>query len=140
MIGALLIGERDDALLRAVCFGCRVFGICAVFYVLFLCRMLGAGDIKLMALCVGFLGFGDGLFVLFLGLGLAAARAGWLLMEKGVLWARMERLAHFIWCVGRCGKLKPYPGRQEETGLLRLGSYLFLGYCLFLVVSVLGIL
>ena len=52
----------------------RVVGTCAVFYALFLCRMLGAGDIKLMALCTGLLGMGPGLRVIFSGLLLAALR------------------------------------------------------------------
>ena len=46
----------------------RVIGTCAVFYVFFLYRMLGAGDIKLMAVCVGILGVRDGGLMIFYGL------------------------------------------------------------------------
>lgn len=60
----------------------RLFGTCAVFYIFFLCRMLGAGDIKLMAVCVGILGVRRGGVLIFLGLVLALLVTGW----KGMVW------------------------------------------------------
>lgn len=71
-------GEPGPAEMCLYCWAglaARVIGTCAVFYTLFLCRMLGAGDIKLMALCTGLLGMGPGLLVIFTGLFLAALRA-----------------------------------------------------------------
>lgn len=126
-------GDPAQWFLAAGFFG-RVIGICAVFYVLFLCRMLGAGDIKLMALCSGVLGIWDGLLVIFLGLAFAAARAAWRLCSQGILWERIMRLAEFAVCSGRDGKLKEYPGRNERESVMRLGPYLFLGYCMWLMV------
>lgn len=113
----------------------RVIGTCAVFYVLFLCRMLGAGDIKLMALCPGILGVQDGLVVIFLGLALAAVRAAWKLCSRGILWERMARLAEFTVRSGRAGRLLEYPGREEKESVMRLGPYLFCGYCAWLVIN-----
>ena len=37
----------------------RFVGTCAVFYPFFLCRTIGAGDIKLLAVLGGFLGISD---------------------------------------------------------------------------------
>lgn len=56
---------------ECICFFVRVIGTCAVFYGFFLCRMLGAGDIKLMAVCVGMLGVWRGMLVIFSGMVLA---------------------------------------------------------------------
>ena len=95
--------------------------------------MLGAGDIKLMAVCAGYLGLWDGIFVLFLGLLLGALRAAWILLKQEILWERMNRLGRFVVRSGLEGKLMEYPGRLEEGSLLRLGPYLFAGYCLFLI-------
>ena len=86
----------------------RVVGTCAVFYALFLCRMLGAGDIKLMALCTGLLGMGPGLRVIFSGLLLAALRAAGMIWKQGSLWLRMERIGSFgFWNIrgGRTGEI-----------------------------------
>lgn len=125
-------GAHGQWLLAAGFLG-RIVGTCAVFYVLFLCRMLGAGDIKLMALCPGILGVWDGLLVIFLGLAFAAVRAAWRLCSRGILWERVMRLAEFAVRSGRDGKLREYPGRAERESVMRLGPYLFLGYCAWLL-------
>lgn len=108
-------------------------GTCAVFYIFFLYRMLGAGDIKLMALCVGILGITDGAFVLFLGFLSASVQALQELGKREILWSRLSRLAGFVIQSGRDGKIREYPGRTEPYGSLCLGPHLFLGYCTFLL-------
>lgn len=76
IVGAIWgAGTGGDVFILLAGLAARVIGTCAVFYTLFLCRMLGAGDIKLMALCTGLLGMGPGLLVIFTGLFLAALRA-----------------------------------------------------------------
>lgn len=111
--------------------GC-VTGTCAAFYVFFLCRMLGAGDIKLMALCTGFLGIRNGILVIFLSLLSAAAYGSWKLLKRGIFWEKMSRLAYFVIQAERKGKLEAYPERREENSL-RLGPFLWLGYCTYLL-------
>ncbi len=54
--------------IRAGYFILRFVGTCAVFYPFFLCRTIGAGDIKLMGVIAGFLGVWDGVFVIGLGM------------------------------------------------------------------------
>ena len=52
IVGAIWgAGTGGDVSILLAGLAARVIGTCAVFYTLFLCRMLGAGDIKLMALC-----------------------------------------------------------------------------------------
>ena len=124
------MGSRDRR--RCVYIAGGTGGPGAVFYTLFLCRMLGAGDIKLMALCTGLLGMGPGLLVIFTGLFLAALRAAGMIWQQGSLWMRMERIGTFIIRSGREGKLLEYPGREDKRNILRLGPWLFLGYCIWL--------
>lgn len=111
----------------------HVTGTCAVFYIFFLWRMLGAGDIKLMALCVGMLGISNGVLVLFLGLLSASAESLRKLGKRGILWSRLSGLAAFVIQSGRDRKIREYPGRADPCGSLRLGPHLFLGYCAFLL-------
>lgn len=59
--------QINSVLIPAGVFVLRFAGTCAVFYLFFLCRMIGAGDIKLMGLIVGFSGLWDGIFILGLG-------------------------------------------------------------------------
>lgn len=63
-------------------FSGRIVGTCAVFYGFFLCRMLGAGDVKLMAVSVGILGIWRGSVLIFLGMALALLAA----MVRGRVW------------------------------------------------------
>lgn len=111
----------------------RIAATCAAFYILFLCRALGAGDIKLMALCTGILGAWDGIYVIFLGMLFAAGWAAWRLWKEGQLWERMQRFTGFVIQTKRTGKLAEYPGSRDPANGIRLGPLLFLGYCLFLI-------
>ena len=133
IVGAIWgAGTGGDVFILLAGLAARVIGTCAVFYTLFLCRMLGAGDIKLMALCTGLLGMGPGLLVIFTGLFLAALRAAGMIWQQGSLWMRMERIGTFIIRSGREGKLLEYPGREDKRNILRLGPWLFLVYWIWL--------
>ncbi len=98
----LLFGVLSEK--NVVVFMGHVFGTCAVLYVLFLCRMLGAGDIKLMAVCIGVLGIEAGVQMIGCGLVLALI---------------VESLRANVWSCGYHG----------VKGLkVRLAPYLFFGY------------
>ncbi len=111
----------------------RGFAICAIFYVLYLCRMLGAGDIKLMALCAAILGMEDGLIIIFSGFLLAAVNGACTLIKEGLLWEKMARISRFMIQWGYDGKLREYPGRTEKSSRIYMGPYLFAGYCIWLL-------
>ena len=113
----------------------RFVGTCAVFYPFFLCRTIGAGDIKLMGVVTGFLGVWDGMLVIGLGMVFAAAAASYRMIKQGTVWFRLERAARFAVETGIKGRLTEYPGYFEKESLLRLGPYLFAGYCLCLLMQ-----
>lgn len=123
------------AIIQAGYFILRVVGTCAVFYPFFLCRTIGAGDIKLMGVITGFLGVWDGVLVIGLGMVFAAVAASYRMIKQGTVWFRLERAARFAVETGIKGRLTEYPGYFEKEGLLRLGPYLFAGYCLFLLIQ-----
>ena len=106
--------EVKTVIWELVCFWGRIIGTCAVFYVFFLKRMLGAGDIKLMAICVGILGIRTGAYVIFLGM--LAALAGACI--KGCVWKHGWLMI-----------------RNME---LRLAPYLLAGYVVFHGLCILG--
>ena len=96
--------------------------------------LIGAGDIKLMGLIVGFSGLWDGIFILGLGFVIAAVSAACRMTRQGTVWLRLERIARFAVESGINGKITEYPGYFEKESLMRLGPYLFAGYCLFLLI------
>ena len=83
----------------------RFVGTCAVFYPFFLCRTIGAGDIKLMGVVTGFLGVWDGMLVIGLGMVFAAAAASYRMIKQGTVWFRLERAARFAVETGIKGRL-----------------------------------
>ena len=87
--------QINSVLIPAGVFVLRFAGTCAVFYLFFLCRMIGAGDIKLMGLIVGFSGLWDGIFILGLGFVTAAVSAACRMTRQGTVWLRLERIARF---------------------------------------------
>ena len=115
-------------------FGSAVFPV-LLFSILYYFRMIGAGDIKLMGVVTGFLGVWDGVLVIGLGMVFAAAAASYRMIKQGTVWFRLERAARFAVETGMKGRLTEYPGYFEKESLLRLGPYLFAGYCLFLLIQ-----
>ena len=88
----------------------RFVGTCAVFYPFFLCRTIGAGDIKLMGVVTGFLGVWDGMLVIGLGMVFAAAAASYRMIKQGTVWFRLERAARFAVETGIKGGLRNIRG------------------------------
>ena len=88
----------------------------------FLCRTIGAGDIKLMGVVTGFLGVWDGMLVIGLGMVFAAAAASYRMIKQGTVWFRLERAARFAVETGMKGRLTEYPGYFEKESLLTAGA------------------
>ena len=79
-------------------------------------------------------GLWDGIFILGLGFVIAAVSAACRMTRQGTVWLRLERIARFAVESGINGKITEYPGYFEKESLMRLGPYLFAGYCLFLLI------
>ena len=95
--------QINSVLIPAGVFVLRFAGTCAVFYLFFLCRMIGAGDIKLMGLIVGFSGLWDGIFILGLGFVTAAVSAACRMTRQGTVWLRLERIRDILKRKVLCG-------------------------------------
>ena len=109
----------------------RFVGTCAVFYPFFLCRTIGAGDIKLMGVVTGFLGVWDGMLVIGLGMVFAAAAASYRMIKQGTVWFRLERAARFAVETGMKGRLTEYPGYFEKESLYGWGRICLRGTVCF---------
>lgn len=117
--------------------GLRIFGwfllrsmaVIVVFFPLFHCRMLGAGDIKLMAVICGFLGFARGsraiLFSFFIGAVLSLFK---LLFQRS-LFQRLTYLFAYIRRLILTKEVTPYhrPGRDGYQHTIPMGLCLFVG-------------
>lgn len=116
-MAAILIRGPSDWLrlaAEAARFLFLIFFTIAFFFLLFLCRMMGAGDIKVMALIVGFLGFFDGIAVLIYGLAVSAAWSFLYMIHEKIL---IQRISYFAGYLNRCIRMRqvvPYLGWAKD--------------------------
>lgn len=102
-----------------------------IFFPLFLCRMIGAGDIKMMAVLTGFLGFQTGAKALMAGFFI-----GGVCSFIKLLWRRelLQRLAYFQAYMNRLARTRqilPYylPDRDGYGVTIPLTACIFAGAC-----------
>lgn len=106
-----------------------------LFFLLFLYRMMGAADIKCMALLCGYLGFGAGFRVILSGLVIGACWSLLRLLRRRLFGDRMGRLAAYIRQIFREKQIITYyvPERDGKESVVPLVFCLFWGlaFCIF---------
>lgn len=107
-----------------------------VFFPLFLFRMMGAGDIKVMAVTAGCLGVERGFEIIFYGLAAAAAWSLIYMLRKRILLSRIRYFLNYIKNIYRTECILPYycACGQDGAGLC-FAPFLWSGYCLWLAVN-----
>ena len=106
-----------------------------LFFLLFLCRMMGAADIKCMALLCAYLEFGAGFRVIGSGLVIGAGWSLARLLHRRLLRERLSRLTVYIGQTFRWKRITAYyvPERDGEEAVVPLVFCLFWGlaFCIF---------
>lgn len=128
-------GNFLTAVLEVAGFLARLSAVCILFFPFFVCRMIGAGDIKLMGICVGALGIWDGIFAVFAGLLLAAAASAWKMYKDGSFRERLCFLGRFAARTGREHRLSVYREWNYRRDVIPLGPFLAAGYSIYLLFS-----
>lgn len=129
IITGILPGFFEMEPLEGIGFLLRFVFVTAVFFIFFICRMIGAGDIKLAALICGYLGVQAGALAIGLGFLIGAFFSLIKMTAKGTLIKRLSCLLTYIRCVLHTGKLTVYydPVRDGYDAVIPLGMCLFLG-------------
>jgi prepilin peptidase CpaA len=129
ILGILLEIPGPENPFGGLMFLLRLVIVTGIFFLLFLCRMIGAGDIKLTALICGFLGFRAGALAVGLGFLIGAFWSFIKMAGSGSLFARLSCLLAYIRHVFQTGKLTIYydPVRDGYDMVIPLGLCLFLG-------------
>lgn len=106
-----------------------------ILFLFFLCRMMGAGDIKCMALICGYLGVASGFLVIGTGMAFGACWSLGKLLWKKQFRERFGGLAVYFRQIIQEKRLIAYyvPERDGKEVTLPLVFCLFWGFCAFLV-------
>lgn len=104
---------------------------------LYVLRMVGAGDIKLMAILVGCLGPGRGGAGILAGLCLGAVWSLFKLMKSGTLFRRLCYFVNYLQQYARTGRIAPYYSKAEdgEELVIPLGACIAVGSGAVLIIE-----
>lgn len=113
----------------------RCLIVTAICFPLFYCRMMGAGDIKLMAFISGFLGFRSGGKAILISFLIGAAMALVKLLLQGILIQRLKYLYAYFKRLIMTKEAVPYhsPLRDGYEHTIPFGLCLFLGTLLSVI-------
>ena len=120
-----------------------MFGFLAgiLFFPLFLVRMLGAADVKVIAVIAGFLGPGRGVRALIIGFVLGAVWSLARLLHRGILWERLSYFAAYIRRITIVKNCEPYYCRERDGAetAIPLAFCLSAGTVLYILLETAGI-
>lgn len=130
----LYTGGAEAAWQIPVWFLVRLLAAATVFFPFFYVRMIGAGDIKLMALICGFLGFLDGSLSIAYGFLIGAAMALIKMLVQKNLFQRLNYLYVYIRRLILTKEVTAYhnPSRDGYANTIPFGLCLFLGTLVYL--------
>lgn len=113
----------------------RMLTVSALFFPLFICRMIGAGDIKLAALICGYSGFAGGASAIGLGFLIGAFWSFLKMMVKGSFHERFCHLAAYIRRIYHTKTITAYydKARDGTEAVIPLGVCLFFGTMAFIM-------
>lgn len=133
---AWVLTSDRNILKEPVFFLLRIVLVIALFFVLFLFRMIGAGDIKMAALICGYMGLQTGAMAIFSGFLIGAVWSLIKMIGNGIFIYRFSCLLTYIRYVFQTGKITAYyhPERDGYDMVIPFGFCLFLGTLITLAV------
>nr|WP_288827420.1 prepilin peptidase [uncultured Clostridium sp.] len=129
------MGGSQAVLQEMTSFACRFLVVTAGFFILFICRMIGAGDIKIIALICGYLGFGVGFAAVACGFLIGAFWSLVLMTVKGCAFQRFSYFLTYFRSLLQTKKITAYYSSVLDgyDAVIPLGLCMFLGAVLAVV-------
>ncbi len=128
----LLIWIPAGIYLRGYVFIILSIAVCLLLYILYLCKMMGAGDIKLLAVLYGYLGMEEATVLSIIGMVCAAAFSVYKLYKNKLFIKRIGYFISYIEEFKRTGKIKKYydETRDGREIIIPMAPYFLLGFIL----------
>jgi peptidase A24A, prepilin type IV len=109
---------------------CSSVLVLLIFHIL---RMIGAGDIKLIAIIIGYMGVGNGIKSVFTGLLLSAIYSLYLMYSKKILFSRLKYFSDYVMLsINSKTIFKYYDKKRDDIGVsIALAPWILLGFCIW---------
>lgn len=103
-----------------------------IFFPLYMARMTGAGDIKMLSVITGAAGIWEGFHIIFFGLTAAAVWSFIYMVRRHILLKRIYYFLSYIKSLRGAEEIPPYCGRGESDREIQicLAPFIFAGYLL----------
>lgn len=113
----------------------RITVFVIVLFPLFLFRVMGAGDIKVMTLMGGYLGIFQGFTAIFYGLAASAVWSLLYMIHKNILKKRIKYFLGYLSQFLRTGQITPYykADRDGTEAAFCFVPFLWWGFCIWIV-------
>lgn len=133
------LAPDGEGLWQAALYMVRLLAVTAIWFPLFRLRMIGAGDVKLMALTAGYLGFPASAGVIIYGFFIGAVLAFLKMLVYKNLYQRLSYFFAYIRRLFRTGEAVPYyqASRDGKEAVIPLGLCLLGGCVLYAVRGIL---
>ena len=126
-------GQEASAVLRYIA---RLGAVVAVMFPIFILRVMGAGDIKMMAVITGCLGFPEGMKAILCGFVIGAVLALVKMLIQRTLFKRLNYLTAYFRRLFLTKEIVPYyvARRDGNQAVIPFTACLFLGYLWYLTI------
>ena len=134
----VLTAKEGQELASVLKYGTRLAAVTGVMFPLFLFRVMGAGDIKMMAVITGCLGFPAGIKVILWGFLIGAVLALVKMLIHRSLLKRLNVLTAYIRRLFLTKEIVPYyvAGRDGNQAVIPFTLCLFLGYLWYMIMMI----
>lgn len=130
MVTGLLLTIWEQGFMEAVFFLLALLGVISLFFPLFLLRMIGAGDIKMMAVVCGYLGIYRGGLLISYGFLAAALFSAVKLVSNNIFYLRFSYFFAYFRRLFLTKKISPYylADRDGDLPAIHFAVCLWLGW------------
>lgn len=107
-----------------------------IFISLYVLGILGAGDVKLLALIIGYLGYRDGLSIIILGMISAAVYGAYTLYSKNLLYEKLIYFVHYIhFCISN-HRFQKYHMDKDAVSIMPMAQYFLIGFIFWRIIKI----
>lgn len=107
-----------------------------LFIMFYILGILGAGDIKLLALIMGYLGYKDSLYIIGIGMVSAALYGVYYFCSKKILYAKLIYFIDYVRFCIKNHKFQQYCTDKDSVSVMPMAQYFLIGFIFWRIIKI----